>query len=260
MGINRKAVFFSIVSIFIVILFTATTELASEFSVKETEMDVTRTRVKILNSLVSDMENVYFEKLIYIAAKNSFVGLSKYYYDNDFDNIEYNLETILRRVITEGIYDPNPSTYVNLTKVGCWGVEPCIKSEYTIRGLQRNLVQVYERLGVDVKEVTITITDVYNINPWEIMIEADIEYYFKDNTNIASWKGLSHKEVKVSVIGLYVFDTMGNDGVITEEWIVDRGPYTEPSTVNKLSAIGVRGNGLCSPDFNRNGMNCSNDS
>ena len=260
MGINRKAVFFSIVSIFLVILFVATTELASEFSVKETEMDVTRTRVKILNSMVSDMENVYFEKLIYIAAKNSLVGLSKYYYDNDFDNIEYDLETILRRVITEGIYDPNPSTNVNLTKVGCWGVEPCIKQEYTIRGLQRNLENVYERLGVDVREFTITITDVRQEDPWEIIVEADIEYYFRDSTNIASWKGSTNKGVTISVIGLYAFDTVGNDGVITEEWIADKAPYTEPSTVRKLGAIGVRGNGLCHPNFNRNGMNCSNDS
>ena len=260
MGITKKAVFFSIVSIFIVILFVATTELTSEFSISETDMDVTRTRVKILNSLVSDMENVYFEKMIYIAAKNSILGLSKYYYDNDFDNIEYDLRSMLRRVITEGIYDPNPTTYVNLTKVGCWGVEPCIKYDYTIEGLQRNLEYVYQRLGVDIREFTITITDVYNINPWEIMIEADIEYYFRDKTNIASWKGLTHKKVKVSVIGLYAFDSMGNEGVVTEDWIVDKGPYTEPSVVNKLSAIGIRGNGLCHPDFNRNGMNCSNDS
>ena len=259
MGINRKAVFFSIVSIFLVILFVATTELASEFSIKETEMEVTRTRVKILNSLVSDMENVYFEKLIYIAAKNSLIGLSKYYYDNDFDNIEYDLRTILRRVINEGIYDPNPSTNVNLTKVGCWGINPCINYDYTIYGLQRNLAYVYERLGVDIKEFTITITDVRQVNPWEILIEADIEYYFRDNTNIASWKGSTTKQVKVSVIGLYAFDTMGNEGVITEDWIVDKAPYTEPSIVNKLGAIGVRGSGLCSPDFNKNGMNCSND-
>ncbi len=260
MGINRKGIFFSIVSIFIVILFTATTELASEFSIKETEMDVTRTRVKIMNSLVNDMENIYFEKFIYIAAKNSLIGLSKYYYDNDFDNIEYDFRTILRRVIKEGIYDPNPSTYVNLTKVGCWNTEPCIKQEYTISGLQNNLESVYERLGVDIREFTITITDVRQENPWEIIIEADIEYDFKDSTNIASWKGSAHKKVKVSVIGLYAFDTLGNEDRITNEWIVDRPPYTEPSTVNKLGAIGVRGNGLCHPDYNKNGMNCSNDS
>ncbi len=254
MGINKKAVFFSIVSIFIVILFTATTELASEFSIKETEMDVTRTRVKILNSLVSDMENIYFEKIIYVAAKNSLVGLSKYYQDRHFA-IGWHLETILNRVITEGIYDPNPGTFVNLTKVGCWGVEPCINYDYTIRGLEKNLEYVYERLGVDIKEFTITLTDVRQEDPWEIIIEADIEYYFKDNTNIASWKGSTHKEVKVSVIGLYAFDDRNNEGVITEEWIVDRPPYTEPSVVNKLSGIGTHGKGLCSPDYN-----CSNDS
>ena len=74
-----KAVIFSIAALLIVILFAASSSLITKFRINESELEITRTRVKILNSLVSDFENSYFEKLLYISSKNALIGLSRYY-------------------------------------------------------------------------------------------------------------------------------------------------------------------------------------
>jgi len=104
----KKSVFFSIMSVFIVILFVAFVELSNIYVAQETELELTRRRVNIINSVISDMEDTYFEKIIYASAKSSLIGLSDYYADGGFseNRIKKRLDSALEDVIYNGTLKP----------------------------------------------------------------------------------------------------------------------------------------------------------
>jgi len=223
--------------------------MLSKSRMKESEMEVTRTRVRIMNSMINDLEEVYFEKMLYIAAKNSLIGLSSYYADDYFDSnvVQKRIEYALNDVIHEGVLKERDGTPVNLTKMGY------IDFNYTIKGMMKNISDLFSTMGVEVKEFNITIpaNSVRQVDPWNIQVTADIKYYFADKNRLASWKGFTTKTVNISVIGLYAYDyengPKSNIGIITGEWKRDNGTQiTEPTIVNKLSGSPfVFGRGIC---------------
>lgn len=247
----KKGVFFSIVSIFLVILFVASTELISEFSIKESEMEVTRTRVKILSSIINDFETVYFDKIIYVAAKNSLVGLSHYYSDHDFEpSYMKDIGFALSDVIYAGILKDRNNNKVNLTKLGY------IDYDYTFNGLMESLTETYDKLGLEINYLTINFTEINSIeqiDPWTLQVNAEIDYYFTDKSRIASWKGFTTRNVKIPILGMYAFDFEGfpgntktNLGVIDSTWKIDNLTNTEPSILSKLSGLPYdRQKGIC---------------
>ena len=111
---NRKAIFFSIVSILIILIFTAMTQIDVTVRESENDMSVSRTRVKTLNSMIDDMVNYYFDRLIYVAGKNAVVGLSEYYSENP-SRIEDSLsDALASRVIYDAILEDG-SDEINLS-------------------------------------------------------------------------------------------------------------------------------------------------
>src|SRR3989344_5157267 len=93
---NKKSMFFSISSILIIGIFIINFEMSQEKLLEENKIKSTQSRVKSLNSFINDMENVYFERMLYTSAKNSLDVLSKYAADhtvslevsrNDFNTV-----------------------------------------------------------------------------------------------------------------------------------------------------------------------------
>lgn len=270
-NISKKAVFFSIVSILIIILFMTLTRLSSDISSKETEIEITRTRIKVLNSLIKNMEETYFEKMIYVAGKNSLYGLSEYY-SEDYSRIEKSLFLAMEDTIDDGILMDKWGNPVNLTKQGY------MKYDYTTNALIKNVSALFEDMGLDVINLQINLStgNISQKEPWNIIVEADVIYDLRDKNNIVSWRGSTTKKVNISVLGIYAYDyegnTISNKDKITSEWIVDEGShYTEPSLITKLSnrrstinPSGIAdskeyGKGLCSPDFTNDGFSCGED-
>lgn len=261
----RKAIFFSIVTVFIVLLFVATTEMTGRLRLKDTEMGVTRTRVKILNSLIEDMETSYFERVLYVSAKNTMIGISRYYLD-DPGRIEKDLPLALQDVIEQGIltYRYRTPDTVDLVSEGY------IDGDYTVDGLRNRISEIYEMIGVNVKSFDIEILEdgVVQSSPWTIELTAKFDYFFEDEYHIASWKGSVVKSVNVTVYGVYSYDcandgghctNMLNIGPITDGWREDTvGPYSELSVIDKLGRFGTLPGpgslGICSPDYD-----CRND-
>ncbi|MBT4858056.1 hypothetical protein HON49_02705 [archaeon] len=259
--LNQKGVFFSIVSVLIIVLFMTMTQLASDISSKESEIEVTRTRIKVLNSLIKDMEENYFEKMIYVSGKNSMKGLSKYYYDENWD-IDKTLFKAMEDTIDDGILIDKFGSPIDLIATGY------MKKKYTSNELIQNISELLEDMGIVVKKLEINITtgNISQENPWFIVIEADAIYDLRDKDGIVSWRGTSTKSVNISVIGLYAYDyegrSRGNDQKITADWVVDEPSYyTENSMLTKLgedrrqinpagvTTIKEHGLGLCSPDY-----------
>lgn len=257
MGKMKKlGVFFSIMSIFIIILFVSLSTILSKFTIEETELDITRDRVSVLNSVVSDMEEIYFEKMIYVAAKNSLIGLSKYYHENQYGSrVKRTAEANMRTLLYEGILVEPNGEKINLTTITFNADnQPYINKSYTIKGLKEDVVKMFDEMGVIVNEFNINIStgNMDQIDPWTIQIKADIYYDFEDKSKIVSWSGLTEKTVKIPVYGIYAYDYFpgpgkGNFGVITKEWKEDKNAKTEPSLIKKLSnQNNNKTNGICS--------------
>jgi len=230
----KKGIFFSIVSIFLIILFTAIINV-ERINVKESELSITRTRVKILNSIMSDLEEVYFEKILYVSVKNALLGLSDYYHE-DYDNIKSNLLYALSK---------SSMNYpaLNYTNGDSVDLTDYVIYDYTVEGLTEEFDDTFSKLGIKVNDFRIELVEVTQEDPWYITVTADIYYYFSDETDIASWKGVTTKTVNVSVYGLYGFDyelddRRSNVGIITTEWKEDNGTTQEPTIVQKLGTRG----------------------
>ena len=255
MGKMKKAILFSIVSLFMVILFVTTSSLMSRFRFEESEMEITRTRVRLLNSVVKEMEDVYFEKLIYVASKNALIGISNYQYENDFDGVyQKNLSKVLSLAIKNGSYVDRDGNSLILTQLlpllfnDCkvQGVKKsCINPSYTLDHMTGDISGLLANVGFQIKTLDITILSVKQITPWMIEVSAGIDYYFTDKNNMALWKGYTTKTVDMSVIGFYSFDKELNMGVITGQWKTDNGTNQEPSFLNKISGISDLGKGIC---------------
>ncbi|MFH2019967.1 MAG: hypothetical protein ABIJ34_01005 [archaeon] len=278
----KKAVFFSIVSVLIVILFGSMISLISDFSTKqrENDIDVTRTRIKVLNSLVQDMNDNYFEKLVHVAAKNAIVGLSDYYHDapGGQDRIKKPLAAAVSEVMDDGILvEPIYAGSIkhNLTQPNGLG-ESYMNREYTLNNLIQGLKKKYSNLGMNINELTVTVgtEGITQIDPFHFEVEADIVYDLSSNDILtrAFWRGVATKKVIVSVYGVYAYDSPLDSGKehknnpITSEWIIDNGPRpTEPSLLTKLSKQNPTeldeeiGLGICSPDFVYGGKTCFDD-
>lgn len=253
--LRKRAIFFSIMSMFIIILFVSLSTILSKFRVEETELDITRDRVSVLNSVVSDMEEVYFEKMVYVAAKNSLIGLSKYYHENQYGSrVKRTAEANMRTLLYEGILVEPNGEKINLTVLTFnLDSQPYINRSYTIKGLKERVVLMFDDLGVNVNEFSINIStgNMDQIDPWTMQIKADIYYDFEDKTKIVSWSGFTEKTVKVPIYGMYSYDLQngkGNFGIITRNWKEDKFTKTEPSVLSKLSNYNnPKQNGICSP-------------
>lgn len=268
----KKGIFFSIVSVLLVILFAAIMSMMNETRGTENEIEVTRTRIKVLNSLMEDLDDRYFENLIYVSAKNALIGMSWYYSENK-DRINDHIYIALEQTIDDGIIEiPSGATTIkrNLTS---FSGKNYIKQEFLFDTLAEKLKAKYKELGMEINELDVTVIGVTQPDPWHLRVEADIIYDVKDMSGIAFWRGQSTKFVDVSLYGLYLYDLPAgigtahdNQGKVTSSWIIDLGPRrTEPTAYGKLSVRDPNGlyitpgHGICSPDFLYGGNDCSND-
>ena len=213
--------------------------MVTKFKLTESDMEITRTRVKILNSVINDFENSYFEKLLFLSSKNALVGLSRYYSETNF-NIQKIIEQALGDVIYDGIlYDSHGGVKANLSEY--------IDYKYTLKGMVENITLLMDEMGLEIKELNVSISTtegITQIDPWTIQVKGVFSYFISDKEGSVSWKGFSTKSVNVSVIGLTLYDSHTNNAVIDGHWKLDNGTRTEESVLSKLGGeASVRG--LC---------------
>ncbi len=255
--LKKKAIFFSITSIFIIILFTAIFDLNSRFNIKQSQMEATRARIKALNSIMESMENSYFENILKVSSKNALIGLSKYYSEKGFDQtrLEKYIEYALEDVIYDGVLTKRNNELVNLTGY--------LDPKFTIQNIVKNISSIFNDYGFWVYKLNVNISrsDMSQPDPWTIELKAFVTYDFRDKENIVAWRGTTEIKTNISVYGIYAYDyelgRKSNIGVVTSNWKLDTPAYTEPSVLSKLSRRLNRPDpnlGICSPSFD-----CQND-
>jgi hypothetical protein len=214
-------------------MFIIASEIVGEFQIKESEIDVTRTRVRILNSIMEDLQYTYFDRLIAVSSKNSLIGISNYYDIRNYDVIEYQLWRALNFTIHDGVLPRRYQPPINLKGSLCISQSffpsgSCVHGDYTLNEMLTRLENIYASFGIDIVEFNVEIVNIEQPDPYILTITADIEYYFKDKSNIASWRGFTRRTVDVSVYGLYY------DGIITGSWSPDCGTN---SVLKKLDGL-----------------------
>ncbi len=74
----KKGIFFSISAVLIVFIFVLSSKLAATRFVGQNKIATTQTRVQVLNEFINDFENVYLERVFYIAGRNALQGLAEF--------------------------------------------------------------------------------------------------------------------------------------------------------------------------------------
>ncbi|MEM3374295.1 MAG: hypothetical protein QXE31_03670 [Candidatus Woesearchaeota archaeon] len=239
---NKKSVFFTITSILFVFLFLATIDLNSKRYEKVSDLDATRARLKVLNSFVNDFENYYLENMLYISSKEVIIGLSHFYYDNGFNqNYIKSFLSAFPDVFYDGNLTVNNRDY-NLTQLNY------IDKRYLFTNLKSDLEKNFSYLNIELKKLNVSFFGnfIKQIDPWTLELNGTFNYEIADKTNFASWKGKTNKIIKISVYGIYSYDSAGNRGKITNSWLIDTNNDDEASVLNKLSkSDNFKGKGIC---------------
>lgn len=224
----RRGIYFSIASLLLMVLLLAMFKMTSDYRIQESEIEVTRTKVKVLNSIMEDMENTYFDRIAYMTAKNTLMGLSRYYGTQKFTK---GTSGIIKKQLFAAMQDVNynGTLYDKVFNHDLNNIPPglgYLYNQYTTLGLVDELKQRFDQVGIDVRKLNITITDIKQPTPWLFVVDVDITYYFTDKAGKISWKGISKKTAEVSLIGLTTFDYNSTDGrrivgVINSSWRPD---------------------------------------
>ncbi|MEM2131253.1 MAG: hypothetical protein QXR96_01890 [Candidatus Woesearchaeota archaeon] len=238
---SKKSIFFTITSILIIFLFLSLTELNNKKQ-DTFDMEISKTRIKILNSIVNDFENYYLEKMFYISAKEIIIGLSKFYFDNNYNsNYIKNFDLSFNEVFLNGNLTIDDKQY-NLTKLGY------INKKYLFENFKKELEKNFSYLNIEIKKLDFVFFPngyIKQIDPFTIEINASFKYEISDKQNFASWKGTTTKVIKMPLYGLYFIDSSGNKGIINNSWLLDNGTKDEKAVLEKMKGKYNNQLGIC---------------
>ncbi len=222
---NRKGVFFSIVSVFIITIFYLSFSMSTERRMLESEMEATRTRVDVLNSIVNDLESRYLERMLYVASYSALGSMSRYSVSptgcpnrfcgpsNNFLGFELGASfKDLNTSIFEGKIHPNAFSSIDLPSG--YGI--------TQQNLQAQLAQLaidFENLGLKIEGLSFEVTTFEQKDPWTVVVGATISYDFRDESKVASWKGKTHKQVEVDIRGF--MDPLYGSRISDQDYLID---------------------------------------
>jgi len=72
--LGKRALLFSIISIFVVLIFLTTAEIETSKSISASKIASARTRVEVLNSIMNDLDDRYYARMLYVSAKHVFMS------------------------------------------------------------------------------------------------------------------------------------------------------------------------------------------
>lgn len=104
--LNKKAFFMSLISVFIILIFVLSSEITTEQFLGQNLISSTETRVAVLNDLVNDLEDRYFERMLYVAGRNALIGLAEYKANTDYLAelpVGFNLKSDFSDVVLRGL-------------------------------------------------------------------------------------------------------------------------------------------------------------
>lgn len=276
---TKKAMFFSLIAILIILVVIISYKIATEKSLEETKLASTQIRIKMLNSFINDLENVYFENMLKVAAKTALQALSNYTAYGGELGIPINednkkpgaFETVMLFGYLRGtgldcedslckeykskLSDAQYTRYKNYEfskiddRLKNYNARP-IMQYYAFFDLLNKTENTLENLGVNTDSFSISIDDLTQTDNWDLHFKAIIDYHFIDKYEIAAWRGRTEKEFDISIYGFT--DPLSGDIIDKEKWKECKGAgcIDFPTFLNRLK-IGTDENniyGICKLD------------
>lgn len=191
---SKKAVFFSLIALFMVFMFVLSFRVATRVDIEKNKISAQNTRIKVMNNLVYDLEERYFERMLYVASKAGLKAMSE-----NKDKISI-LKNDLESIVLDGTFSADPALY----------------NYYNFDYLINELQQRFTGVGLTIDKLEVEIVDLSQSGPWHVHVSVYIKYELTDDGGLAGWRGKIRKDVDVSIFG---FET--TDGIITKDWKSD---------------------------------------
>ncbi len=214
-SMGKKAIFFSLVSLFAVMVFVV---LFSSLTFQEKEqsgLEVTRTRITTSSSFVKDFEERYVERLLLVSSTKALQGLADKVADKTINPLTMaELEDIFKNIVqydsTDGwdCKDDSPKNsdlgVMDKTNDDNYFTFPNPCGDRLLDfGIINTVNNIVSQLGLQfttfkIKEITLDQDD-----PWKVKARFTLEYTIEEATGLASWRiEESIKEVEISIVGI----------------------------------------------------------
>lgn len=190
---NKKAMYFTLMTVAFLLIFLFVFMIPSYKRLTQKTMAV-EMRVDSMNDFIKDLERDT-ERGLYISSYRALLALQQYIIING--NFLDDTETRFIEAIMNGTVNSKNSSFMSASTFPLW-VEK-MKEE----ALKFNLDA----------DITINNMDIYQNDPWHISIGANLTFFIRDATEIASWNREQYMETSVSIIGfedpLYIVNSFG---------------------------------------------------
>ncbi len=244
---KKKSMFFSLITILMVLLIILSYKISTEKSAEESKLASTQIRIKMLNTFINNLEDVYFEDMLNVASKTALQTLSNYTANN---NQLTNVNEVNKKpgdfetVMLFGYLEDNAGG-VNCDESLCGDYGKKLSDAQFIRyknyqyrdidkDLKTPLMQFYsffdllnktenvlENLGIRTDSFSISLTDLEQETNWNVIFTATIDYHFVDKYKIAAWRGRTEKLINITIYG---FEDPLSGKTIKKNWKEDIGP------------------------------------
>jgi hypothetical protein len=210
---NKKAIFFTIIAIVLISLFIASFSL---FYVMKDRSSVNK-RVDTMNNFIFSL-NQDISRQGYISGYRALLSLQDYISSSG----EYldNAEESVREATVNGTVNGQISN---------------LMEGYTLPELNIRISDFAKKMNLDAT-YTLKNVSIKQEDPWNIIIEIEIELYFEDKSQIASWNKTEKIISKIEIIDfedpLYVINT--NGFIANKIKMVDNFTFVEGTNVSNL--------------------------
>lgn len=221
---NKKAMYFTIITVVFLIIFTFYFSLAGYKPLSQ-KMNVVEMRVISMNDFIKDLERDT-ERGLYISSYRSFLALESY-------------------IITNGTFIPDVSSY--FTEALFNGTVHNSSSYFMSQSTLPLWVDKIKdeagsfNINLDIKIGNISISQK---DPWHVFVGVNFSYTINDSSGIASWDRKRYIETQLSIIGfedplyiIYSYGRMSNTINITPYSIYAYQINGEWNVSNLLSFI-----------------------
>ena len=186
----KKAFILSSSAIFLVLILAVAFSVNKEIKISESKLAATNIRVYVLNSFINDLENNYFEKILYVSGKYALNSIAEYKQQNN------QFPTVI------GAFKKDFAGVLKNGTIGSGSIAIPGMGGKSVSAFIGRIEKIFNTTGINVSQIEVKIINIRHTSPWTIEIEAEFKYRVEDKNHIASWDGATNKKAEISIISL----------------------------------------------------------
>jgi hypothetical protein len=173
MEMNKKAVFFTFIAIFVVILIVAVVSTKSSYRYRERSASLL-TRVKTMNSFISDLEKD-LDREMFIGGYRALLGMNSYIRENE--NYVEDLNQVFSAIFVNGEVN---GTVIEIMKQKDSDIEKGADMTSWLARVQEEA----DNLNIDI-DIEVIQTKIEHISPWKVNLSLNLTLNLQDKKGLA---------------------------------------------------------------------------